>query len=127
MNVRDEVDDIAGETPDVPAWVTHPGLAWLDDAACRFMITDDTGNVDKDSIKKFFVAAGHVITVPQKQMCTACPVRRECLIHAFIGSDGKSVTAGYLAGFSSGQRNSTPFEQLYAQVEEESRQYRLYP
>ena len=119
-----EADEFIDEAPEVPAWVRHPGVAWLDDAACASLIVDGHGKVDPKAIARFFVAAGHVISPEQKAMCEKCPVRRECLIHSYIGKREKMITAGYLAGFSSGQRKASSFEELYTQVEDESARYR---
>lgn len=113
---------VAGGVPD---WVRSPGLTWTSDANCRSLLFDAAGKVDPDAIVKFFVAAGHVITPEIRTMCRTCPVRRECLVHSFIGNRGEMVPAGYFAGFSHGQRRSTPFETLYEQVESESSRYRL--
>lgn len=108
----------------LPAWVTHPGLEWLDECACSGLLVDANGNVDRAAIRRFFVAAGHIIDPEQKRTCVECPVRRECLIHSFLGDRGGPVSAGYFAGFSYGQRHSIPFDELYAAVEAESRRYR---
>ena len=124
MSTAPEEDFDGDVVVEVPNWVTHPGLTWLDDAACRFALADEAGSVEPKAIGKFFVAAGHVISPEQKQMCVTCPVRRECLIHSFIGNKGKMITAGYFAGFSSGQRKTIPFEQLYDAVDAESSRYR---
>ena len=122
-NILDELveEDVKAEVPD---WVTHPGRAWLDDAACRRLLLAADGSVNKDAIMRFFVAAGHIISPEQRDMCRRCPVRRECLIHAYIGNQGDMVPAGYYAGFSFGQRRNTSFEDLYNIVESESARFR---
>lgn len=110
---------------ELPDWVRSPGLRWTDDAACRPLLFKEDGEVDPDAIEKFFVAAGHVITPQIRNICLTCPVRRECLIHSFLGNRGEMVPAGYFAGFSHGQRRTTDFETLYDIVEKESAQYRI--
>lgn len=120
-----DISEPAGaEHVNLPDWVAHPGLAWLSRASCNNLLVKPDGSVDDETIGRFFVAAGHVISPEQKAMCVQCPVRRECLIHAYLGNQGTMVSAGYFAGFSSGQRRNISFDELYAIVEDESARYR---
>ena len=108
-----------------PDWVKHPGYLWTEHASCRELYFDENGEPDKDAVGLFFVEAGHVIDEDVKVLCRQCPVRRECLIHAFTGDiDGKPISAGYFAGFSQGQRKKNSFDALYSIVEAESGRYR---
>jgi hypothetical protein len=67
------------------------GSHWLDVAACADLSIDD-----------FFVAAGHVIDEEVLNTCRRCPVRIDCLQHAY--NPVLNVTGGYFAGMSPGQR-----------------------
>lgn len=102
----------------------HPGTEWVVKASCRDLLFDENGDVDPENITRFFVDAGHVISERDRQMCRTCPVRRECLIHAYYGCDGGPMIAGYFAGFSFGQRSSRSFEELAHVVEQESKAFR---
>lgn len=74
------------------------GDLWLDDAACREL-----------PVESFFVQAGHVIDEEVLNVCRACPVRSDCLSHAY---DPKlNITGGYFGGMSPGQRRTMPFSQ----------------
>ena len=64
-------------------------LLWLNDTACADMDLDD-----------FFVEAGHAISEKVLNVCRGCPVRRECLDHAYE----MQATGGYFGGMSPGQR-----------------------
>ncbi len=67
------------------------GDLWLDDAACKDL-----------PVESFFVQAGHVIDEEVLNVCRECPVRKECLTHAY---DTKlNITGGYFGGMSPGQR-----------------------
>lgn len=104
--------------------VAPPDAGWTDDAACRDMLFDENGDVDKEAIGAFFVEAGRVIDPKIRKVCVSCPVRRECLAHSYTGFDGKPMPAGYFAGFSYGQRSTTAYAKLAAVVEKESGKYR---
>lgn len=66
-----------------------PDLRWLDDSACAEL-----------EISDFFVEAGHVISEETLDICRTCPVRRECVAHAF----SRGIVGGYFGGISPGQR-----------------------
>jgi WhiB family transcriptional regulator, redox-sensing transcriptional regulator len=70
-------------------------LPWLDQAACA----------DRD-INDFFVAAGHAISEDTLNCCRQCPVRSECLEHAY----DMNISGGYFGGMSPGQRRSLTLE-----------------
>jgi hypothetical protein len=75
---------------------------WLDRAACA---TDGR-------IEDFFVEAGHVINDEVLNRCRfTCPVREQCITHAYTGLNGGPVAGGYLGGFSLGQRKAMTLEQ----------------
>jgi WhiB family transcriptional regulator, redox-sensing transcriptional regulator len=71
-------------------------MPWLDDAACADMAIDE--------LERFFVEAGRSISAQTVAMCTACPVRRECLEHAYR----LDIAGGYFGGMSPGRRRALP-------------------
>ena len=71
---------------------------WLDDAACAGL-----------PIESFFVQAGHVIDEEVLNVCRGCPVRIDCLRHAY--NPALNVTGGYFGGMSPGQRREMNYEQ----------------
>jgi hypothetical protein len=67
--------------------------AWLDDIACKDL-----------PIEAFFVQAGHIIDEEVLNVCRGCPVRIECITHAY---DKKlNIIGGYFGGMSPGQRRT---------------------
>jgi hypothetical protein len=75
-------------------------LTWLDLASCQDLDVPD-----------FFVDAGHVITEAALDTCRGCPVRRQCVIHAYTGGPSGAITGGYYGGMSPGQRRDMPLDQ----------------
>ena len=71
-----------------------PELSWLDDAACS--------NLELAQLSLFFVEAGRTIAPETKALCRQCPVRRECLDHAYV----HEITSGYFGGVSPGRRRA---------------------
>lgn len=80
----------------------HDGLRWLDDIACK--------DLDQSVM---FVEAGHTIEAELVDLCRTCPVRRECLIHAYT----RPVKSGYLAGLSPSQRRRMTLAEALEYVE----------
>ena len=74
-------------------------LEWLDKIACADM-----------SITDFFVEAGHTINQAVINVCRTCPVRKECLDHAYK----HHITGGYFGGVSPGQRRDMSLEKAHA-------------
>lgn len=70
---------------------------WLDEAACA--------NLD---VNDFFVQAGHVISEDVLNVCRGCPVREDCVRHAY--DEDLNITGGYFGGLSPGQRRSMSLE-----------------
>jgi hypothetical protein len=68
-------------------------LRWLDETACADLAPES-----------FFVEAGHVIDPAVLALCQTCPVRRECISHAYTSNGGNGLPAGYFGGFSPGYR-----------------------
>lgn len=103
--------DTAEADTDSPAYA-HPGLGWLNAVACR-PDRQDNGSGD------FFVAAGKVISERARTRCRfQCPVRRECVLHAYLGGiEGGPIDAAYFGGFSAGERRAMTLEDALSAVE----------
>ena len=71
-----------------------PEQSWLDDAACS--------NLELAQLSLFFVEAGRTIAPETKALCRQCPVRRECLDHAYV----HEIASGYFGGVSPGRRRA---------------------
>ena len=73
-------------------------MDWLDRASCKDLNVDD-----------FFVQAGHVIDENIINICRTCPVRIDCIKHAYNSS--LNITGGYFGGLSPGQRREMSLEE----------------
>jgi WhiB family transcriptional regulator, redox-sensing transcriptional regulator len=80
------------------------GMRWLDQIACKDCDPDD-----------FFVAAGHTISEMVLELCRTCPVRQQCLKHAY----DRGIDAGYLAGLSPSERRRLSYEDAVAFLEKD--------
>lgn len=87
------------------AFDTGQGLEWLDQAACK----------DLD-ISDYFVEAGHVIEDAVLNTCRTCPVRKECVVHAYE----REVTGGYFGGMSPGQRRDVTLKEALELIRRET-------
>lgn len=76
-----------------------PSMDWLREANCAQMEIGD-----------FFVEAGHTISQDVLNVCRACPVRVECIEHAYRAS----IAGGYFGGISPGQRRQMSLEDAKA-------------
>lgn len=74
---------------------------WLDEAACAGL-----------PIESFFVQAGHIIDEEVLNVCRACPVRLDCLKHAY--NPDLNITGGYFGGMSPGQRREMSYADAVA-------------
>ena len=81
-----------------------PEMPWLDEAAC--------GNLPLDQLNMFFVEAGRTIASSTITLCQRCPVRTECLDHAYRNE----ILSGYFGGISPGQRRTMSHEQARASI-----------
>lgn len=72
--------------------------SWLDNIACA-----------DQPIEAFFVQAGHIIDEEVLNVCRACPVRVDCLKHAY--NEDLNITGGYFGGMSPGQRREMSLEE----------------
>lgn len=84
-------------TPMMPVF-EDDGDGWLALAACADL-----------PLEAFFVQAGHVIDEDVLNVCRTCPVRLDCLRHAY--SEHLNITSGYFGGMSPGQRREMTLEQ----------------
>lgn len=79
-------------------------LKWVKHASCK--------DLGAEELARYFPAPGAGIADEDLQRCYDCPVRLECLEHAYE----HKFPGGYFGGFSPKQRRK-PIEDLYAQVE----------
>jgi len=77
-------------------------FTWLNNTACADL-----------TIGHFFVEAGHAISEDVLNVCRGCPVRRECLEHAY----DMGIGGGYFGGMSPGQRRSLNLTQARRFIE----------
>ncbi len=76
-----------------------PDYDWVSLAAC--------GNLKIDQIDHYFVDAGRTLSREAALICVACPVRQNCLQHAY----DNDITAGYFGGMSPSKRRMMTCEQ----------------
>ena len=93
------LDELIEHTPDLP---------WLVRAAC--------GELELDQLELFFVEAGRTISSATVALCQRCPVRRECLDHAYR----HEIVSGYFGGMSPGRRRVLSHDQALAEIERET-------
>lgn len=93
---RASLGDFIHATPDMP---------WLDDAAC--------GNLPLEQLNMFFVEAGRTIASSTIALCQQCPVRQDCLDHAYRND----ILSGYFGGVSPGRRRTVSQERAGAGAE----------
>ena len=79
-----------------------PDLTWLDRAACA--------DLDQD---RFFVQAGDRIAPETQAVCQRCPVRADCLRHAYRAGHHQH---GYFGGLSPRQRQRLTLEEALRAV-----------
>ena len=85
-------------------------IFWVAFAACAGRPVED-----------FFVSAGKSASPEVLAVCRACPVRRDCVVHAYTGGvDDKPVKSGYFGGLSPDQRKKLSLEKALALVDSES-------
>ena len=88
-------------------------LSWLRDAQCGVEEMDESD---------FFVRAGHTIKPDVVRVCKECPVRLECVDHAYQ-SDPPMLTSGYYAGMSPGERKRFDRDEAIAHAVADSAQH----
>lgn len=82
---------------------------WLPQAACAGMDLTD-----------FFTGPGCAAKTNVIAVCRSCPVRRECLVHAYTrGVNERGIDSGYFGGLSAGQRKKLTLDEALAYIEED--------
>ena len=87
-------------------------IDWINDAAC-----------DEDmDLSRFYVEAGERIDVETLKLCAGCPVRRECVTHAYDVAEAGEPPLGHPGGYFGGlspalRRELTLEEALEVEVE----------
>ncbi len=94
------LDELIENTPELP---------WLDDAAC--------GDLELAQLDLFFVEAGRTIASSTVALCRKCPVRRQCLDHAYQ----HEIVSGYFGGVSPGRRRVLSHTEAVAEIERDRR------
>lgn len=72
-----------------------PDMGWLAEAGCA--------DLPLDELEQFFVEAGRSISTQTVARCRACPVRVDCLDHAYA----HQIANGYFGGMSPSKRRTT--------------------
>lgn len=98
MNQTNTLDEFIDRTPDLP---------WLERAAC--------GDLEIDQLDLFFVEAGRSISQATVALCKRCPVRAECLEHAYR----HEIVSGYFGGMSPGRRRTLDLDAAFSEIETE--------
>ena len=99
MTIVRPLDELIEHTPDLP---------WLDQAACA--------DLELDQLNLFFVDAGRSIAATTVAMCRKCPVRRNCLDHAYE----HEIMSGYFGGVSPGRRRVMSHAEAVAEIERDT-------
>jgi hypothetical protein len=80
---------------ELAALIQHsPDYEWVQDAAC--------GSLELEELDRFFVEAGRSLSADTVKLCQRCPVRAECLDHAY----DRDIAGGYFGGLSPSKRKS---------------------
>ncbi len=95
MGISNSLDELIERSPDLP---------WLDRASC--------GELELHQLDLFFVEAGRTIASSTVSLCKKCPVRRECLDHAYQ----HDIVSGYFGGISPGRRRVLSHAQALAEL-----------
>ena len=90
---------------ELSALIEHsPDYEWLDHAACA--------SLGVGQLSTFFVDAGKALSRTAQALCATCPVRRECLTHAYR----YEIACGYFAGVSPSRRRVLTLEQALVEI-----------
>jgi WhiB family redox-sensing transcriptional regulator len=81
-----------------------PDMPWLDQAACA--------DLPLEQLSMFFVEAGRTIASSTVALCAKCPVRAECLEHAYR----HDIFSGYFGGVSPGRRRVLSLAEAQAEI-----------
>ncbi|MFK7918457.1 MAG: WhiB family transcriptional regulator [Ilumatobacter sp.] len=85
-----------------------PDMEWLDNAACSTLSVED--------LDLFFVGAGKSLSSQARDMCSACPTRRECITLAY----DRDIAGGYFGGVSPAKRRSMTLDEALEWIGEPS-------
>jgi len=94
------LDELIENTPELP---------WLEFAACS--------DLEIDQLDLFFVEAGRTIAASTVVLCRKCPVRRDCLDHAYQ----HEIVSGYFGGVSPGRRRVLSHAEAIAEISRDPR------
>lgn len=75
---------------------------WLREAAC--------GDLGTDALDMFFVDAGKSLSKEAVALCERCPVRADCLAHAYH----QDIAGGYFGGISPSKRRRLTLDEALA-------------
>lgn len=69
------------------------------------------------SLTDFFTGPGCAAKTKVIKVCNSCPVRRECLVHAYThGVNDRGIDSGYFGGLSAGQRKKLTLDEALASI-----------
>jgi hypothetical protein len=88
---------------------TVPDLPWLEKALC--------GQLPLEQLDRFFVDAGRTIDAETIALCRRCPVRLDCLEHAYRND----ITSGFFGGMSPSKRRTLSHDEALEEVRGERR------
>ena len=77
---------------------------WIDRAACEGTIDD------------YFPGKTHEVSPRTKAICASCPVRVECVRHAYLMHLNTRSSRGYFGGLSSKDRSKMTMEEAMAAI-----------
>jgi hypothetical protein len=83
-----------------------PDFAWVQRAAC--------GGFELEQLDRYFVEVGRSVSAETVAVCERCPVRRECLDHAY----DNEITNGYFGGLSPSRRKTLSHAEARAVIGE---------
>ena len=100
MAAASPLDELIEHTPELP---------WLGETACC--------DLELEQLDLFFVEAGRTIASSTVALGRKCPVRRECLDHAYQ----HEIVSGYFGGVSPGRRRVLSHAEAVAEIERDHR------
>ena len=89
------MDDLIANTPE---------MRWLESASCAELPIEE--------LELFFVEAGRTIAASTVARCERCPVRLDCLEHAYR----HDIASGYFGGMSPGRRRRITLEEARREI-----------
>lgn len=90
---------------DLAVLIEHaPELSWLPEAACA--------DLSVRRLELFFVDAGRTLSKEAVAICERCPVRVDCLRHAY----DHEIAGGYFGGVSPAMRRRLTLDEAMAHL-----------